>query len=136
MISLATTKTTVENAIKIMVVEIVGDNLCIASGDGQKVYEEIAVALRKGKNVILSFKNAEDITPAFLSRAIAQLYLTLPEEQIESCLSIVELEPEDEEFLEYVIRDAKEYLENPQRFAYATLETLGADYLWANKFIG
>lgn len=129
MISLATTQIELENTVKIMVVEVVGDNLCIASGDGQKVYEETAVALRKGKNVILSFQNAEDITPAFLSRAIAQLYHWLPEEQIETFLSIADMEPEDAEFLEYVIRDTKEYLEDPQRFANATLETLRSDYL-------
>jgi len=51
-----------QTAIAIVITEVIGDNLCIASEDAQKVYDRIAVAFKSSKNVILSFKDAEDLT--------------------------------------------------------------------------
>ena len=67
--------------------------------------------------------------PAFLNLAIGQLYHWFPEEQIEASLSVVDIQPDDADLIEDVIKDTKQYLEDPQRFTYATLEMLGADYL-------
>lgn len=101
----------------------------MASPDGEKVHDQIAAAFREGKKVILSFQNAEDISSAFLHEAIAQLYADFPSEQIESSLSIIDIEPDDAADLKYTVQDMKEYLEDPQRFINATIEVLGEDYL-------
>ncbi|MBD2776319.1 STAS-like domain-containing protein [Iningainema tapete] len=127
--SLTSTPNQTENTVTIVVTDVIGDTLCIACEDGQKVYEQVAVALRKGKSVVLSFKNGEDLTPAFLNLAIGQLYHWFPEEQIEASLRVIDIQPDDADMMEDVIRDTKKYLEDPQRFTYATLEVLGADYL-------
>ena len=126
--SLTSSHPQTENAVMIIVTEVLGDTLCIASEDGQKVYEQIAAAFKEGKNVIVSFQNGEDITSAFLSEAIAQLYATFPQKQIEASLRVVDIEPDDEANLGYVIRDMKEDLKDPQRFREAAREAFGEDY--------
>ncbi|MBD2184466.1 STAS-like domain-containing protein [Aerosakkonema funiforme] len=114
-----------ENTVTLVVTEVVGDNLCIATDDAQKVYEQIAAAFKEGKKVILSFKDAEDLTWPFLDDAIGQLYKFFPEEQIQSSLSFVDITPDDLEFIEDVVYWVKEYLKNPQRFKEAAREFLG-----------
>ena len=55
------------DSIAIKVFEIVGSKLCVASSDGQKVHDQIAVALKAGKQVRLSFSDVESLTSAFLN---------------------------------------------------------------------
>ncbi|MCL1463176.1 MULTISPECIES: STAS-like domain-containing protein [Argonema] len=117
-----------ENTVKIVVTEVIGDNLCIASDDGQKVYELIATAFKEGKNVILSFKNGEDITPAFLSDAIGHLYATFPEEQIQTSLSVIDIDTDDADMIDDAIYWTKQYLKDPQRFEAAAREAFGDYY--------
>lgn len=114
-----------ENAAKIVVTEVIGDTLCITSEDGQKVYQQIAAAFKEGKKVILDFKNGEDFTWPFFSNAIGQLYENFPEDHIQASLSIVDISPEDRNFIEDVIYWKKEYLKDPQRFKEAAQEFLG-----------
>lgn len=117
----------VETPVPISVTEVIGDTLCIESADGQKVFERIAAALKEGKKVIVSFKNAEDLTWGFLDDAIGQLYAHFPEEQIQDSLSFIDISPEDVGFIEDVVQWAKEYLKNPVRFKEAAREFLGDD---------
>jgi len=58
----------------IKIKDIVGSNLCISSHDGERVYLEIAKALRKGFCIKLSFEDIEDLTSAFLNSAVGRLY--------------------------------------------------------------
>ena len=118
-----------ENTVTIFVTEVIEDKFCIVCHYGHKLYEHIAVAFNNGKNVILSFKDAEDITPAFLSETFGSLYANFSQQQIDSSLSIIDIEPEDAKDLKSVIAEVKEYLENPQRFKNAIEESLGKDYL-------
>jgi len=62
--------TQVKNAIAIFITNIIGDKLCIASEKYQRVCETIYADFWDGKNGILSFKDSEDITSAFLAEAI------------------------------------------------------------------
>lgn len=126
--SLTSTPNQTENTDTIVVTDVIGDTLCIAAQDGQKVYEQIAAAFKEGKNVIVSFKNGEDITSAFLSEAIAQLYAKFSEKQIDASLTVIDIDPDDLADLGYVIRDMKEYLLDPQRFRDAAREAFGEDY--------
>lgn len=117
------------DAIAINIHEVVGDGICVASSDGEKVCSQIAAAFREGKSAILSFQNVEETTPAFLSTAIGHLYAIFPEEQIRSSLKVVDINPDDAEDIEYVVADTKEYLQDPQRFINAMREVLGDDYV-------
>jgi hypothetical protein len=62
-----------ERALIISPYEIVGGPLCMASDDGQKVYQRIAAALKARQPVTVSFRHVTGLTPTFLHAAIGQL---------------------------------------------------------------
>ena len=55
--------------IRISMFEVVGGPFCVASDDGQKVYEHLDTALKAERDVILSFRNVTALTGAFLNVA-------------------------------------------------------------------
>ena len=111
--------------IKISIFEVVGDPLCVASGDGQKVYDRLATALKANRDVVLSFHNVTTLTSAFLNAAVGQLYGTFSEEQIRALLKVKDMEQDDLALLKRVVDNAKLYFKNPQKFNRAIRETLG-----------
>ena len=113
--------------ITLYIYEIVGSSLCISSEDGQKVFEQIATALRDGQKILLSFRNVESLTSAFLNAAIGQLYGQFPEEQIRDNLSVGDIERDDLALLKRVIDTAKVYFQTPDAFEAARQEVLGDD---------
>ncbi|MBO1351549.1 MAG: STAS-like domain-containing protein [Hormoscilla sp. GUM202] len=125
---LTTPTPTTSETVTIAVTEIMGHNLCIANVDGQKVCEAIAGALRSGKRVIVSFKDGEDITSAFLADAIGHLYALFPEDFLEANLRAIDMEPDDAADLLDTIEDVKEYLQDPKAWEAAARATFGDDY--------
>jgi STAS-like domain of unknown function (DUF4325) len=117
------------NLVTIYVTEVIGDKFCIMCGSGKLLYEHIARAFYEGKKVVISFRDCEDITSAFLAELFSQLYGNFPAAQIEDSLCVVDMEPEDAEDLKYIIQDVKEFLNYPQRFRNAIVSVLGEDYL-------
>jgi len=111
--------------IKISVYEVVGSGLCVASDDGQKVYDRIAAALREGRKVKLSFLNVDSLTSAFLNAAIGQLYSEFKEEEIKSNLTVSEMVQDDLALLKRVVETAKEYFKDPERLFAARREAVG-----------
>lgn len=115
------------NNLDLSIYEIVGSPLCVASSDGQKVYDRLAAALYVGRPVTLSFRNITTLTSAFLNAAIGQLYGTFSEEQIRSLLKVQDMQSDDLALLKRVVDTAKQYFRDPQRFEQAVRESLG-DY--------
>ena len=113
-----------QKSITISLFEIVGSSLCVASGDGQKVYQRLVALLQKDCKVALSFRNVTTLTAAFLNAAIGQLYGTFSEEQIRSLLKVEDMEPDDLSLLKRVVETAKIYFKDPQRFDHVLCETL------------
>lgn len=113
--------------VMISIFEVVGSPLCVASGDGQKVYERLASALKEGGSVFLSFHNVSTLTSAFLNAAIGQLYGKFTEEQIRSLLKVQDIQPDDLALLKRVVETAKEYFKDSKRFDKAIQETMGDD---------
>lgn len=107
--------------------EIVGSPLCVASNDGQKVYDRLEAALKEGRSVTLSFHNVTTLTSAFLNTAIGQLYGAFSEEQIRASLQVRHMQPDDMALLKRVVDTAKQYFKDPQKFDQAVRETLGDD---------
>ena len=108
--------------------EVMGHNLCIAVEDAEKVRDRIAAVLKEGKKVIVSFKDGEDFTSAYLAEAIGRLYSFFPEELVEESVSVTDIEPVEREHLEYTLEEVKEYLKDPERWDAAALATFGEDY--------
>lgn len=112
----------------IHIASVVGGNLCIASDDGERVYDAIVAALKKGRKVRLSFKGVEDLTSAFLNTAVGQLYGEFKEEQLKSMmLAPVDISSDDLFLLKRVVERAKEFFANPERYRQAAREELGDD---------
>lgn len=116
-----------QKELTISIFEVVGSPLCVASGDGQKVYERIAAALREGRNVTISFHNISTLTSAFLNAAIGQLYGEFSEEQIRALLKVQDMQPDDMALLKRVVETAKDYFKDPQKFDQAVRDELGEE---------
>ena len=112
------------NPITIRVFEVVGNGFCVASDDGQKVHDQIAIALREARKVNLSFHNVESLTSAFLNAAIGQLYGEFSEEQIKTSISVKDMSGDDLGLLKRVVDTAKQYFKDPERFKKAREEVL------------
>lgn len=113
------------DSVTVSVYEVVGSPYCVASGDGEKVFERLEAALRRNRNVSLSFRNVSDLTSAFLNAAVGQLYDSYKEEQIRELLSVEDMTPEDMELLKRVVETAKKYFKDPKEFDAAVREALG-----------
>ena len=108
--------------IKISVFGIVGSPLCVASDDGQKVYERLNTALEADRKVVLSFHNVTTLTSAFLNAAIGQLYGTFSEEQVRAQLKVEDMEQDDLALLKRVVDNAKLYFKDTERYEQAVEE--------------
>ena len=102
--------------IRISMFEVVGSPLCVATSDGQKVYDRLTEALKADRAVTLSCQNVTTMIPAFMNAAIGQLYETFSEEQIQSLLKVEDIEPNDRRMLESVVKIAKLSFKEPRRF--------------------
>ena len=109
--------------IRISIYEVVGGPLCVASDDGQKVYERLNIAFETDRNVVLSFLNVTTLTSAFLNAAIGQLYGQFSEEKIRSLLKVEDAEQDDLALLKRVVENAKQYFRDPERFNQIVEET-------------
>src|SRR5882762_10393611 len=111
----------------VSVYEVVGSPLCVAPDDGQKVFERIAGALREGKHVLLTFRNVDSMTSAFLNAAIGQLYGKFKEEEIRRLLSVQDIQKDDLALLKRVVDTAKEYFKDPQKVRGAIQSVTGEE---------
>ena len=111
--------------IRISMFEVVGSPFCVASDDGQKIYDRLDAALKADQEVVLSFHNVTALTGAFLSTAIGQLYGTFSEEKIQSLLKVEDANPDDLGLLRSAVNNAKLYFKNPERFNQAIQEVIG-----------
>ena len=111
--------------VTISLLEVVGSSLCIASGDGQRVYKRLLTALEEDCRVHLFFKNVTALTSAFLNAAIGQLYGKFDEKQIRKLLRVEEIEQSDLELLKMVVDSAKRFFKDPDQFEQAIREELG-----------
>ena len=102
--------------IRISIFEVVGGSLCVASSDGQKVYDRLAATLEGDWDIALSFHNVTALTATFLNSAIGQLYSTFSEEKIRSRLKVKDIEQDNLALLKRVVDNAKLYFKDPQRF--------------------
>lgn len=113
--------------ITISLFEVVGSTFCVASDDGQKVYNRISSALEQGYEVALSFHNVRVLTSAFLNAAVGQLYGKFDSTLLSARLSAKDIEAGDQDFLKWVIDSAKQYYRDPDAFNQAFQDELESD---------
>ncbi len=100
---------------KIIITEIIGDGICVASEDGEAVYNELHPALNEGP-VILSFEGIEVMTSAFLNAAVGRLYKDHSAEEIDSCLRTECPDNYYAYLLDRVRKNAIAYYDDPEKF--------------------
>ena len=105
------------NVVKISAKDVIGHDLCVASTDGDKIYDPIVKAFEDGKDVELSFEGITLITSAFLNAAIGRRYDGKYDEKIiKKSLKCVDIERDDKILIEAVIENAQRYFSNPARY--------------------
>ena len=114
--------------IKISMFEIVGSSFCVASGDGQKVFEQLNTAFEAERNVVLSFQNVTTLTSAFLNAAIGQLYGKFEDQKIRTLLKVEEAKQDDLALLKRVVDNAKQYFKDPDKFKQAYQDVVDDKY--------
>ena len=108
--------------IRISVFESTGSPLCVASGDGEKVFNRVVRALDKGRPTVLSFRNVNTLTSAFLNASIGQLYGRFEETRIRELLSVEDIGPDDRDLLKRVVDTAKLFFKDKGTFDKAVRE--------------
>src|SRR5512146_152775 len=98
--------------VNLSVLEIVGSPLCVASDDGQRVYDRVSAALKDKRKVTLSFLNITSITSAFLNAAVGQLYGEFSEDDIRAGLQVADMAQDDLALLKRVVETAKAYFKD------------------------
>lgn len=98
----------------IKVVELIRNTYCVASADGDQLFQLLDRAVREGVKVTLSFAGAEVLTSAFLNSAIGQLYGYYKAEQIENLIEFADVDPDDLELINLVQTNAVEYFLKPE----------------------
>ncbi len=111
--------------IPVSVYNIVGNSFCVDAEDGQKVYDMIEKIIKQNKPVLISFKNIEMLTSAFLNTAIGQLYRDFDEEIVKTNVSAEDLQNEDKALLKRVIDTAKLYYKDPEKMERTINEIIG-----------
>jgi hypothetical protein len=113
--------------IKINIFSIVGQKDCTLPEDGDKVFNALVKVLKENKKVLISFKNVDKLTTAFLNNAIGKLYKDFSEEKIKESLSIEDISDSGKVRLKRVVTNAKNYFKSPDRMKESIKEILGED---------
>lgn len=93
--------------------DIAGTELCVATEDGDRVFEQVKKALDEDYNVAISFRNVESLTSTFLNHAIGRLYGVYDWDFIGSKLSVINTERGDLGLISRAVETAKTYFNNP-----------------------
>ncbi len=101
--------------IKIDVYNIVSSPYCVESEDGERIFQAIEKALGKGRDIVVSFKNVEIITTAFLNPAIGKLLECHTKEEVLAKMSFVDIIESDKLKINRVIETAELYYKDPDR---------------------
>jgi hypothetical protein len=91
---------------------VIGSKICVATEDGQKLFDILHHAVSNGEKLNVSFEGIELVIEAFLNIAIGQLYGTFSEETITAMISYTHLQEDDAELLNLVTSNALRYYSN------------------------
>jgi hypothetical protein len=118
------TKTEPAHLFSIGVVEVVGDSICVAQDDGQRLFAVLHDALADGQKVALSFAGVESLTTAFLNAAIGQLLRHFEAKLLRDNVEFRDLTGAQLRLLQEVIAHARLYFSDPERFDAARAQIL------------
>jgi hypothetical protein len=97
----------------IKILDLIGQ-YCIATEDGQMVYDLIHPKLLENRPVELDFAGVEIAVPPFLNFAIGQLLKDIQAGSIDRLLKVSNLNPLGSRTLKLVIENSKQYYSDPE----------------------
>jgi len=113
--------------IKVSIFNIVGQEDCTLPEDGDKVYMVLKRVLNEDKKALISFKNIDKLTTAFLNNAIGKLYNEYSQDKIKNSLHLEDMKDSYKVRLKRVVINAKNYFNNPAKMKESIKEILGED---------
>jgi len=114
-------------SVRLEIVNIIGNTICADVDDAEKVYQSIKKTIEENKKVVLSFKNVEIITSAFLNQAIGQLLKDYTRDELKEMIIFENIKKEDSLLLRRVIDSAELYYKHPDAFKKSIKEILDED---------
>lgn len=105
-----------EKIAKFNITDLIGSPLGISPEDGQMIFDKIQPLIKNDQQVVISFDQLELVISLFLNVAIGQLYGTFSEEKIEKLVSFEDISTADQELLDVVKENAKQYFKSPKNY--------------------
>ena len=104
----------------IKIAKIIGTEIAMSPDDGEKVRAKIEEALsqlpEEGGSIRLCFTGLSMVTTSFLNPAVGVLYGRYDNGLLSRTLSAPDASQSDKKLLQEVIRTAKQYYEDPDRY--------------------
>jgi len=96
--------------------DIIESEIAISPRTGDILYHYLDTAISKGEKIVLDFEGIEMMTTAFLNVAIGQLYHKYKPEELNTSISLKNIQKEDISLFQKVISRAKDYFRDQKSF--------------------
>ena len=106
--------------------DIIGSPFAVSADDGQLVYDATLRELRAGRSVCLSFSGITSAIGAFLNAAVGQLVPEFTEADLDTMLTVSDMESDHETMFHAALRNARAYCTNPEAYQAAWAEVMGS----------
>ena len=113
----------------IIIQEIIKGDIAVSTSDGDLIYNLINDYLKNHKTINVDFKGISIMTTAFLNAAIGQLYSNplYSDDFLNKHLHLKNVEKEDRILFSEVVKRAKEYFKDKDRFEDSANSVINGD---------
>lgn len=113
----------------IIIREIIKGDIAVSTSDGDLTYNLINGYLKNHKTVTVDFEGISIMTTAFLNAAIGQLYSnpTYSDNFLNKYLHLKNVEKEDRILFSEVVKRAKEYFKDKDKFENSANSVINGD---------
>lgn len=113
----------------IIIREIIKGDIAVSTSDGDLIHDLITDYLKKNETVTVDFEGISIMTTAFLNAAIGQLYSnpTYSDDFLNKYLNLKNVAKEDRILFSEVVKRAKEYFRDKDRFEDSTNSIINGD---------
>lgn len=107
----------------IYIKDIINSEIATSPDDAEKLYNELYKQLKGRQTIQVSFKGVDDFISSFLNASVGRLYDgKLDEHFVDTHITVIDIDNDDLEIYNNVIRRAKEYYKNPEHFDFPELK--------------
>lgn len=129
--AVTSSETPIQNVHTVLISRLIESDVAMTPDEGDEVrshIERILDAAHDGNvTVALAFTRLEIVTPAFLNAAVGRLYEKYDWQLLSSVLSVADASERYNELRRRVVKTAKDYYTNTERFSRSVEQVIGAD---------